>query len=197
MAINMYANTIRETDPKGVRKSPATYDYQSLFGALDRGSMTDFETIKKDIIANSDALDPDAAVKSQLTEKYKPLYTGYYDSGDAASMRKLGERLVKTGYFSQGSLDDWCMGHERDGLWKAIEDGDVYEANQRIDAMRSLGRDDAGLRSSITNKWKPIYRTASASERSSIMDMLARLDVYDSDGNRYYTRERVNKWLDE
>jgi hypothetical protein len=80
----------------------------------------------------------------------------------------------------------------RDSLYKAIYSGNYEAASVDVDALRTAGVSDSSIKSSITNHFKPIYKTAyeggDYDEMGEIRAMLRSLGLG-------YENYDFNKWL--
>ena len=171
-AINLYANQAEaeQAQPQDEKTDEPLkerlYDAQDLSRAImaaaqGGGGQTDIQDIKAELVADSEAADPEKSVKSMASSEIKPLYIKAYDDGDTALCGRLAGVLIDNFGFEQEDMDGWVKSSLRERLYAAIDGGDMAEAERQIEKLKDdFGMEDTDLMSSLNSKYRDAYRSA-------------------------------------
>lgn len=204
-AINQYENSLKKAKEKKADKPAkqlATYDYDDLFTAVRNGSLPDMKNINDELIANSDAKDPEKTIRSEVAQEFKKEYVGYIDAGDTGSADALGGTLKKAFGFTDENLSGWVIDAKSEKLIPTLETGEIDASNKLIRELKALGRKDDGIKTAITSKYRPkiieLYEAGEYEAVDGVISVLSQLELYDKDMRKvYYTNERIMGWIKE
>ena len=76
----------------------ALYTKDDLFAAIRNatatGSYTDVDDIYSELVADSDASNPEKSIRDNVATEFKPVYVGYVDDGDTYNAEGLARVLT-------------------------------------------------------------------------------------------------------
>lgn len=165
--------------------------YAELDAALEGG---DLSQITYEIGALLEEGKDIGAIKSRVTEQYKPAYLESYYAGDSQGMAVISQSLMQLGYVSyeKNTFRDWIRTDLRGGLYDAIEEGDYQTADLYRRQLLAEGVKANSILNSLENKYKPIfagyYRAGNLEKLQSLQNMLLALGM---------SAGRMAKWVQQ
>lgn len=93
---------------------------------------------------------------------------------------------------------------QKEFLYSTYSDSELSNPYSSVDELNEIIREkgnSSSTKSTITKSYKALviarYMEGDREGLEEVIRKLQQLDVYDSKGNRYYTREMVNQWIEE
>jgi hypothetical protein len=208
-AVNAYKNSLKEDEAKDLTEEldVSMYDYDDLYVAIRGGtSNSDLQEIAAEIMAHSDAQDPEQAVRDELSAEFKNEYVGYVEDGNTAQAETLAENLMIFG-FTEDKLAEWVSDYQYEQIRAAVESYDADTANEYINEKKEAGAEDSDIASSITRIMKAkviaFYEEGDYDGIQGVIDFLTMLELYYTNENyylygySYYYEDKIWGWIED
>ena len=112
------------------------YKYEHLFAAVRNGGAGDVGIVAEAMEAESDAEDPEEAVRNQVSGEFREEYVSYVLAGRDREARELARNLAVVG-IDEEDLDRWVKDARVDTLVSAFDSGSTTQINATVRALRN------------------------------------------------------------
>ena len=160
-------------------------------------TMGDAMTIMSELVADSEAQDPNKAVKSSVQSSLKPEYVKLARAGDPRA-QTLGSMMTQVLGTSEETMYGWVTDSYADDLRAGVDAYDPVVAKRAVAELRGRGLDDSSIKGKLT-KYRQLYidavKSGDAQKAKDIKKMLMGLGLKGKNGKALYTNETFEDWL--
>jgi len=161
-------------------------------------SQTDAIAILSELIADSEAKDPEASVKSSIQSELKKDYLAMEAKGNTSGMKKLAKTMESLLGTKQETMDSWVADQHSANLRSAAERYDSTAARRAIAVMRRDGKTDSQIKNSLSS-FKEQYVTAVKSRDTRTVNkmktFLKGLGLKGKNGDPLYDDQTFADWM--
>ncbi|MEG1776481.1 MAG: hypothetical protein RR367_08230 [Clostridia bacterium] len=172
---------------------------QAILRAAAGGSREDAKRIYAELIADSEAKNPQKTVRSTVLAPLKKEYLRREASGDTAGAKELLNTLEELLDVTQDERGEWMKDLHSQQVRDAIDAQDSKKAAASIAQMREDGRSDAAISQSITSSFKQkmqeMHNSGYKKSVRGLQKMLVGLGLTNKSGENYFDDEKFAEWL--
>ena len=190
-----------EKAPKDLTKEldVSTYEYKDLHRAVRESSISDMAAVYEIMLEESEAEDPEQAVRNSISKEFREEYVGLVKGGKTQEAEELAKRLDVFGFDDEDRLE-WVKEDYRENLKKAVEGGEMKEAEKLIETMKDeYEMTDESIASTIKSRFKQDYIdlviAGKDKEADELAEKLQELGLKYADGNNRFKQANLNKWV--
>lgn len=178
-----------------------SYDYKHLFSSIRNGGLDDVEGVAGVMEMESDAEDPEKAIRSAVSSEFREEYIQAVLDSNSAKVRDLDEKLD---YFDIDKDDraQWVKEYRYDQVEEALNAGKTSKADEIIEELRESGVTDESIASSVRSRYKEKYIelvvNGDDDEAEELYEMLNGLGlVTEKKRENCFTRKKMDKWVED
>ncbi len=162
--------------------------------------MADVRAIYSELVADSEAKNPEKSVRSEVQSALKDDYLAMEAKGDTRGMQALAGVMREVLGTTNDTLTDWVKEKHSEDLRGAVEAGNAAAAKNAVDRCRKDGRDDSGIKSSLggfKEKYLDAMKRGNTRAAGQIKTMLKGLGLKGKSGKPLYTDDTFREWEKE
>lgn len=178
-----------------------SYDYDHLFVAIRNGDLDDVEGVAEVMEMESEAEDPEKAVRNAVSGEFREEYIDAVLNGKSSKVRDLEKKLD---YFDIDKDDraQWVKEYRYDKVEEALNAGRTAKADEIIEELRESGVSDESIAGSVRSRFKEKYIelvvNGDDDEAEELYEMLNGLGlVTEKKRENYFTRKKMDKWVED
>ncbi len=112
-AVNLYGSSMN-VQPEGVNElNSKLYSYDDLYAAIASGDLEDIGYIYDEMIEDSQAMNPEKAIKDRVIAEFKDDYYDYVGSGQSGKASQLENTLMRTFGLTSDDLQSYKTGYQK------------------------------------------------------------------------------------
>jgi hypothetical protein len=168
--------------------------------AEGRMSVADAKLILSELAADSTAKDPEKSVRSTVLAEVKKDWTAAMKAGDDQKARRLEHAMVEVLGVPEDDPQKWRMDMNADDLRTEVRTGDKAKASKTVQKMRDEGLSDSDIKARLSPFKAEYISMVDSGDRQgaeNLKRMLIGLGLEGKNGNKLYTEETFEKWLDD
>lgn len=165
-----------------------------------RSSMADVRAIYSELVADSEAKNPEKSVRSEVQSALKDDYLAMEAKGDTRGMQALAGVMREVLGTTDDTLTEWVKDKHSEDLRGAVDANNATAAKNAVDRCRKDGRDDSSIKSSLNGfkeKYLEAKKRGDSRTASQIKAMLKALGLKGKSGKPLYTDETFRDWEKE
>lgn len=176
-----------------------SYDYDHLFAAIRNGDLDDVEGVAEVMEMESEAEDPEKAVRNAVSGEFREEYIDAVLNGKSSKVRDLEKKLD---YFGIDAEDRaaWIKKDRYEDLGEALEAGKTGKADEYVEQLRESGVSDDDIASSVSSRFKETYIDlvvkGKDDEAEELAEMLRDLGLVTPKGKNKYRQDVLDDWVE-
>ena len=178
---------------------PKMFQYDHLFAAIRNGDLDDVEGVAGVMEMESEAEDPEEAIRNQVSGEFREEYIAAARGGSTAKVRDLDKKLD---YFGIDAEDRaaWIKKDRYEDLGEALEAGKTGKADEYVEQLRESGVSDDDIASSVSSRFKETYIDlvvkGKDDEAEELAEMLRDLGLVTPKGKNKYRQDVLDDWVE-
>ena len=206
-AITTYGNKVTPKEEKAVDTDAAlkvkmytTKDAVNAVRGIADGtvSLADAKAIMSELVADSEAKEPEKSVRSNVLSDVKKDYLEAVKSGDKGKANKLGNAMQDALGTTQKEMDKWVTDSYADDLRTAVDASNTANAKNIMAKLRARGLDDYDIKDKLS-KYRQQYidamKSGDRTKANQIKRTLMSLGLKYKDGGPMYTDSTFTGWM--
>lgn len=206
-AITTYGNKVTPKEEKAVDTEAAlkvkmytTKDAVNAVRGIADGttSLADAKAIISELVADSEAKEPEKSVRSNVLSDVKKDYLEAVKSGDKGKANKLGNAMQDALGTTQKEMDKWVTDSYADDLRTAVDASNTANAKNIMAKLRARGLDDYDIKDKLS-KYRQLYidamKSGDRTKANQIKRTLMGLGLKYKDGGPMYTDSTFTGWM--
>lgn len=206
-AINTYGNKVspKEEEPFDTEKQLKVRMYtqddmvKAVRGVADGTvSLTDAKAIMSEVVADSEAKDPEKSVRSNVLGEVKKDYLAAVKGGNTKKATALGNVMQNLLGAQKADMDKWVTDSYAEDLRTAVDSYSASKAKTVMAKLRARGLDDYDIKDRL-QKYRQLYidamKRGDRTTANKIKSTLMGLGLTYKDGDPMYTESTFTGWM--